>query len=83
MYLLVDGWNLKSMASQACQGDESIEKDEGTVKSTPLLINQEVAPPLVSSTNTILIQIFNRQNSKILSLALLVFVFMNPINNLY
>jgi hypothetical protein len=40
MYLLLEGWNLKSMASQACQCDESIGKDEGAVKSTPLLINQ-------------------------------------------
>jgi hypothetical protein len=78
------------MASQLSlpTGDESIGKDEGAVKSTSLfIINQEVVPPLVSNTNTntdtMLIQIFNRQKSKILSLALLVFVFMNPINNLY
>ena len=47
MYLLVEGLNLKSMAGQ---GDESTGKDE--VKSTPSIYNQEVAPPLVSSTDT-------------------------------
>jgi hypothetical protein len=36
MYLLVEGLNLKSMASQ---GDESTGKDEGEVKSTPSILN--------------------------------------------
>ena len=49
MYLLVEGLNLKSMAGQ---GDESTGKDEGEVKSTPSIYNQEVSPPLVSSTDT-------------------------------
>ena len=35
----------------ASQGDKSTGKDEGEVKSTPS-INQEVAPTLVSSTDT-------------------------------
>jgi hypothetical protein len=93
----------------ASQGDKSTGKDEGEVKSTPS-INQEVAPTLVSSTDTkgtklhififctvlfpfltivdekIFLSIkacFNRQKRKVLSLALLVFVFMNPIFNNY
>jgi hypothetical protein len=51
MYLLVEGLNLKSMAGQ---GDESTGKDEGEVKSTPSIYNQEVAPPLVSSTDSLI-----------------------------
>ena len=90
----------------ASQGDKSTGKDE--VKSTPS-INQEVAPTLVSSTDTkgtklhififctVLFPFltivdekiflskacFNRLKRKVLSLALLVFVFMNPIFNNY
>jgi hypothetical protein len=95
----------------ASQGDKSTGKDEGEVKSTPS-INQEVAPTLVSSTDTKLTKgtklhififctvlfpfltivdekiflskaCFNRLMRKVLSLALLVFVFMNPIFNNY
>ena len=39
MYLLVEGWDLKSVASQ---DDEWTGKDESEVKSTPpIYINQE------------------------------------------
>jgi hypothetical protein len=46
--LLVEGSNLKSMSGHH---DESTGKDEGGMKSTPS-INQEVALPSVSSTDT-------------------------------